>query len=157
MFSMCSCITEGQIMSKKYAITLSTLLSHSVNEISVRDFARLQDDFVVLDAREKNEFEVSKILGARYVGYHEFEIENVKDLSKQSKILVYCSVGYRSEKIAERLVGAGYTDVYNLYGGIFEWKNQSYQVVDSNNEPTERVHAFNKIWGIWLNKGEKVY
>jgi 3-mercaptopyruvate sulfurtransferase SseA len=70
---------------------------------------------------------------------------------------VYCSVGYRSEKVSEQLRQAGYQTVYNLYGGIFEWKNQGHPVVNAEGEPTERVHAYNRSWGVWLKKGDKVY
>ncbi|MER3327952.1 MAG: rhodanese-like domain-containing protein, partial [Candidatus Kapaibacterium sp.] len=87
----------------------------------------------------------------------DFELSRVQEISKDSKIVVYCSVGYRSEKIAEKLQGAGYTDVSNLYGGIFEWVNQDRAVVDDQNTPTTKVHAFSRVWGVWLNKGEKVY
>jgi 3-mercaptopyruvate sulfurtransferase SseA len=66
-------------------------------------------------------------------------------------------VGIRSETISEKLKKAGYTDVHNLYGGIFEWKNKDYPVVDSEGKETENVHAYSKVWGKWLNKGVKVY
>ena len=45
----------------------------------------------------------------------------------------------------------------NLYGGIFEWKNQDGTVVDDEGSITDSVHAFDRAWGIWLNKGKKVY
>ena len=35
--------------------------------------------------------------------------------------------------------------------------NQSKPIVDGEGNITNRVHAFDKTWGIWLNKGEKVY
>jgi hypothetical protein len=70
---------------------------------------------------------------------------------------VYCSVGYRSERIGEKLLKLGYTDVVNLYGGIFEWKNQGLDVYNSSNYPTDSVHTYNKSWGKWLVKGIKVY
>ena len=66
-------------------------------------------------------------------------------------------MGYRSEKISEQLLDAGYTDVANLYGGIFEWKNQNQKVVNMDGQTTESVHAYNRTWGIWLKNGEKVY
>ena len=71
--------------------------------------------------------------------------------------MVYCSIGIRSEDISEKLKKAGYTNVYNLYGGIFEWKNRNYPVVNPENEVTEKVHAYSKQWGQWLHKGKKVY
>ncbi|MDF9798803.1 hypothetical protein OKW21_004066 [Catalinimonas alkaloidigena] len=44
-----------------------------------------------------------------------------------------------------------------MYGGIFEWVNQGQDVVDSSGQPTEKVHAYDRVWGIWLKQGEKVY
>ncbi|MEN8818965.1 MAG: rhodanese-like domain-containing protein, partial [Polaribacter sp.] len=52
---------------------------------------------------------------------------------------------------------AGYTNVLNLYGGIFEWKNKGNLVFDSNGNATEKIHVFSKEWSKWLLKGKKVY
>jgi predicted sulfurtransferase len=94
---------------------------------------------------------------ARFVGFKEFDIESVKDISKNAPIVVYCSIGVRSEKIGEKLLAAGYTNVRNCYGSIFEWVNQGNVVVDMDNKPTQKVHAYNKKWGVWVKKGERVY
>ena len=82
---------------------------------------------------------------------------SVAEIPKSDTIVVYCSIGYRSERIGEKLLAAGYKNVFNLYGGIFDWKNNDRVVVDSKNEPTEKVHSYNKTWGLFLDKGEKVY
>ena len=76
--------------------------------------------------------------------------------NKNKTIVVYCSIGYRSEKIAEKLRRKGYT-VFNLYGGIFDWKNKGNTVVDSLGNTTEKVHAYNEAWSKWLFNGQKVY
>lgn len=81
----------------------------------------------------------------------------VKDVAKGSEIIVYCSIGKRSEKITQKLTKAGYSNVSNLYGGIFEWVNQGNNVVDLNNKNTNKVHAYSRFWGHWLDKGEKVF
>lgn len=112
---------------------------------------------VLLDTREKEEYTVSHIPNAKYVGYDHFEVDSLKNISRNTRIIVYCSVGYRSERIGEKLLKDGYTQVYNLYGGIFEWVNTDHPVVDLNNQPTNKVHAYSKLWGKWLIKGEKVY
>ena len=70
---------------------------------------------------------------------------------------MYCSVGYRSEKISEKLIAAGFTDVSNLYGGIFEWVNIGRPVYKASNQKTNRVHTYNKEWSKWLRTGIKVY
>ncbi len=125
----------------------------------VDKFSKLQTESVVLDAREKEEYEVSHIKNAIHIGYDYFKMKTFKKLGipKDSCIVVYCSLGIRSEDISEKLKKAGYTNVYNLYGGIFEWKNNNYPVVDTIGKTTEKVHAFSKEWGKWLLKGEKIY
>ena len=115
------------------------------------------DNYVLLDAREPGEFDVSHLEGARFAGYNQFDEAVVKDLPKDKPIVVYCSVGYRSERIGEKLQKMGFTEVYNLYGGIFDWKNQGFEVVNKENQPTESVHAYNQKWGQWLFRGVKVF
>lgn len=116
-------------------------------------------DFVLLDARELKEYKVSHLKNALHVGYDHFDLEKTtsKLAGKNALIVVYCSIGIRSEDIAEKLQKAGYKNVFNLFGGIFEWKNKQNIVVDSLNNPTEKVHTFSKEWSTWLKKGIKVY
>lgn len=111
---------------------------------------------LMLDARDDIEFEVSHIKDAKRVGYTDFDKSILDGVSKDSEIVVYCSVGYRSEKIAEKLQEMGYSNVKNLFGGIFAWKNEGHEVVDAKGV-TEKVHAYNEIWGRWLFEGEKVF
>ena len=147
--------TSPRIEKKAYDKMLKHLLSHTVEEISISEAAKLED-VIFLDAREATEFEVSHIENAQFIGYDDFEMSRVSEIPKDAKVVVYCSVGYRSEKISERLLEAGFKDVSNLYGGIFEWKNQDQKIVDEQGE-TEKVHAFDRVWGFWLKEGEKVY
>lgn len=114
-------------------------------------------NIVVLDTREKNEYEVSHIKGALYVGYSDFSIKSVMNIPKDSTIVVYCSLGVRSEKIGEFLLDAGYNNVSNLYGGIFEWVHSGNEVIDTNEAITLKIHAYDENWSKWLLKGEKVY
>ncbi len=147
---------QTHVESKSFDLMLSTLLSHSAKEVGVADVAN-DTVSIFLDAREKKEFDISHIQNAIWVGYEDFDTSRLKNITRDEKIIVYCSVGYRSEKIAEKLVASGYTNVVNLYGGIFEWVNQDKPVVDLTENKTELVHAYSKKWGIWLNEGVKVY
>lgn len=45
-------------------------------------------------------------------------------------VVLYCFIGYCSEKVVEQFWEWGFIKVYNLYGSIFEWVNQGYFVVD---------------------------
>ncbi len=115
-------------------------------------------EYLFMDAREEEEFEVSRIPGAFWVGGSTFKIDSLNQhLSKDTRIVVYCSVGVRSEDLGEELLERGFTDVHNLYGGIFEWKNSGGAVVDSSGNFTENVHAYSKYWGHLLTEAKKVY
>ncbi|TFG78674.1 MAG: rhodanese-like domain-containing protein [Flavobacteriales bacterium] len=121
--------------------------------------AHHKNHIVLIDTRAKEEFQVSHLKEAFWTGYKEFEKDSVlaRITDKNTPIVVYCSIGVRSEDIGEKLMALGYSDVKNLYGGIFEWVNKGYPVYDSKEEETNKVHAFNKHWGELLQKGERVY
>jgi rhodanese-related sulfurtransferase len=148
---------QRRVQSGSYNTMLKALLKHTVPEISVDSLFKCSNNVILLDAREPNEYKVSRIQYAIPVGYNDFTLDAVSQISKDAAIVVYCSVGYRSEKITEKLRVAGFSNVSNLYGGIFEWKNQQHDVVDEQGNITQKVHAYNKMWGIWLTKGKKVY
>lgn len=135
--------------------TLKLLLNNSVSQLSVPEAAKLEG-IVFIDARKYEEYSVSHIKEALWVGFDDFNINRLHDIPYDKTLIIYCSVGYRSEKIGEQLLAAGYNKVYNLYGGIFEWVNQGYPVY-SDSTQTAKVHAYDKAWGIWLQKGEKMY
>jgi rhodanese-related sulfurtransferase len=149
---MVSCGQEKSDLEKK----VNELIGGTVPITTVSELADWKN-VQLLDARELEEFQVSHLPNAKYVGDKKFNLKTVSDIPKTDTIVVYCSVGYRSEKIGEKLEAAGYQHVYNLFGGIFAWKNAGKTVVDTTNLPTEKVHTYNKSWGLFLLEGEKVY
>lgn len=149
-------VAQVHVNNEAYDVMLSAMLAHSVPEIDV-DSLEENATMTLLDARAYREFEVSHIAAATWVGYDDFDLSRVAHLDKSQPLVVYCSVGYRSEKITEQLISAGFTNVSNLYGGIFEWVNHGNPLVDESGQPTEKIHAYSKSWGVWLNKGKKVY
>ena len=148
-------VFSQQVQDKAFDKMLQKLLSHKVAEVTPVDISNTPE-VLFLDAREQKEYDTSYIENAVWIGYNDFDIKRVGAISKDTKIVVYCSVGYRSEKITKKLSKAGYTDVSNLYGGIFEWVNQGNKVYGTAGE-TDNVHTFNKKWSKWLTKGNKVY
>lgn len=152
-----SVITHAQVKSGSFNFTLKMLLSRDVPEVTVVDAAKNSGQYMFLDAREQKEYNVSHLPSTRFVGYDSFSITSLNDIPKDKPLVVYCSIGKRSEDITRKLKKAGFKNVYNLYGGIFEWVNQGNQVYDLQNKPTDKVHAYGKIWGRFLDKGTKVY
>lgn len=138
---------------------VNALLSGKVDTLSSAslDGKSRAPGLVLLDTREAEEYAVSHLRGAVHVGYKEFDKNAVADLPKDAEIVVYCSVGKRSEEIGERLKKTGFTNVQNLWGGIFDWTNCGYPVVNSEGDEVCRVHPYSPIWGLWINKCEKTY
>jgi rhodanese-related sulfurtransferase len=149
----------GQSNASAYSLMLKGLYKNSVLQIAPADLKKklqTKESIVLLDTRTPSEYKVSHIKGARFIDYNNFNLESLNDIPKSASIIVYCSVGYRSEKIGEKLQNAGYTNVLNLYGGIFKWVNDGMPVYNREGE-TQQVHAYSKSWGVWLQKGEKIY
>ena len=130
-----------------------------VSYISVEELRmqQLKDNVVIVDSRELEEYQVSHLEDAVYVGYDDFNISRLDDISREKLVVVYCSLGIRSEDISAELQKAGFKNVRNLFGGIFEWKNRDFPVVDTLGKRTQKVHAFSENWGKWLRNAEKVY
>ncbi len=147
----------SQAQKTAFEKMIDTTLQKTVNFISVKKLKAHYEDYLILDARELKEYQTSHLKNAQFVGYKKFKLKKIlKNLQKDKPIVVYCSIGYRSEKIAEKLQRKGYK-VFNLYGGIFDWKNKNYTVIDSLNKLTQNVHTYNKKWSKWLLNGNKIY
>lgn len=156
---ICIGISVSGFAQKKLSKLLKQQNTESIPYISVEAVQNESEDIILLDSREEKEFKTSHLKNAIYVGYDFFNLDSVKSKlkNKNSKIVVYCSLGVRSEDVAEKLKEAGYSNVYNLYGGIFEWKNNDLEVLNSNEKPTDSIHTYSKAWSKWLKKGVKVY
>ena len=142
----------GHCQDPNFDREVAAWLAFSVPAIDVDSLRKVNtDSVIILDAREPAEFAVSHIPGALYCGYDGFNSRLLDSLDKSRPVVVYCSIGYRSEKIARKLQKAGFSKVSNLYGSIFEWVNRGYPVTDSSGQVTPRLHTYNRAWGRWVN------
>ncbi|MEW4923756.1 rhodanese-like domain-containing protein [Algibacter sp. 2305UL17-15] len=152
-------ISISGFSQKKLEKMLKRQNTESIPYISIDSLKHQKEAVILLDSREEKEFKTSHLKDAICVGYDFFNLDSIQQKlpRKDSKIVVYCSLGIRSEDIAEKLKKAGYTNVFNLYGGIFEWKNNDFEVVNSEEKTTDSIHTFSREWSKWLKKGIKVY
>lgn len=158
-FFTTSCASQ-KVQSGAYNTMLKSMLKNDVPELTVDQADSIKQanpNAVFIDTREIKEYNVSHLKNAVWVGYDDFELARVAAIDKDTKIIAYCSVGARSEDVTRKLIEAGYTDVSNMYGSIFEWVNQEKPVYNLEGGETLKVHTFSKSWGVWLKKGEKVY
>ena len=86
------------------------------------DYAR-GDDVVLLDVREHDELAVAAVAGALHIPMREVP-GRLADLDTQKPLVVMCHSGGRSRRVAEYLLGQGFTTVFNLRGGIDAWSTQ---------------------------------
>jgi rhodanese-related sulfurtransferase len=152
-FTTSHCFSQNTIQE-----ALEKLNKQTVPYITV-EALHASAEIILLDSREVKEFKVSHIKNAVNVGFDKFNSALIatKFKDKNVPIVVYCSIGVRSEKIGEKLLKMGFKNVSNLYGGIFEWKNKGGKVVAGKDVETDRVHTFNKEWSQYLKKGIKIY
>lgn len=118
---------------------------------------RERRDVLVLDVREADEFAVSHIPGAVRVdpglSAAQFQARFGPALAGRT-VIVYCSVGVRSSRLAERVENvtrtAGATGLYNLKGGIFAWHNFGLALSEGQDR-TEFVHPYSRAWSRYLD------
>lgn len=122
------------------------LTTRSVPHIEIDELAK-KKNVLLLDARSREEFRLSHLRGAQRVGYEDFDLKKLGGVPRSQKIVVYCSIGYRSGEIGKQLQSEGFKNVRNLRGGIFAWVTSGRLVVTGSGGQTERVHGFDETWG----------
>ncbi len=150
---------RGKVINKEFDEKISGMINFTVPTIGVTELHNIHNEVFIFDTRKREEYEVSHIPGAKYLGYNDFEADRLKEVPKDAPVVLYCSIGYRSEKIGEKLQALGFTNVRNVYGSIFEWANQGYPLVDMQEKPTKKLHTYNKNWSKWVEdtKAQKIW
>jgi adenylyltransferase/sulfurtransferase len=100
--------------------------------ISVRTLAdwlaardRGEREFVLVDVREPNEYEINRIPGAVLVPKGEFLTgDALEKLPSDRQIILHCKTGQRSAEALAVVKGAGYADAVHVGGGVAAWVNQ---------------------------------
>ncbi|MCG6137994.1 MAG: rhodanese-like domain-containing protein [Nostoc sp. LLA-1] len=102
---------------------------------------------LLLDARSQTEYMVSHIKTAVHIDPVIPDLKALSTVSQDTPIVVYCSVGYRSAKVAQQLQKKGFSQISNLSGGLFQWANEERPIFKDEEQPTQLVHPYDAIWG----------
>lgn len=106
---------------------------------------------VLLDARSAEEFDTSHLNGALRAE----DVRSARDIlegrREESIVVVYCSVGYRSSRLAQQLRSRGIDNVFNLEGSLFKWANEGRPVYTDTRQ-VRSVHPFDEDWGELLEE-----
>jgi rhodanese-related sulfurtransferase len=103
--------------------------SVSIREVGPAEAEKIlseSTEIQLVDVRTRGEVDRGFIAGASHIDYMQWEVftAGVKNLDKSKPVMLYCKVGGRSHKAAQYLVENGFTEVYDLRGGIVAWKNE---------------------------------
>lgn len=93
-----------------------------MKEITVRELKEKmdrKDSFQLIDVREEYEFELCNIQGELIPMGN--VMDNLDRISKDKTVVIHCKSGGRSAAIVNELDKRGYSNVYNLKGGILAW------------------------------------
>lgn len=111
-------------MAKKHNPRFLAIVQAARNEIAeceASDVRKMMDDgapLVVVDVRERHEFEAGHLEGAVHIGKGVIERDVEKhDFADDARIVLYCGGGYRSAIAAKSLQDMGWTNVASLWGG----------------------------------------
>ena len=104
---------------------------------------------LLLDARSPIEYAISHLRGAYLMPSNSLKYKDILSCSLDTPIVTYCSVGYRSAILAQRLQKIGYEQVFNLEGSLFAWKRENLPVF-CDNQIVSSIHPNNLFWSFWL-------
>jgi len=90
-----------------------------------------RNDGIVIDLRDKKEFEVGHIVDSVNMPYAKLA-QRLTELEKHKEkpLIVVCKLGQQSGIAVKQIQAAGFSDVYKLSGGMSEWRAQSLPVVN---------------------------
>jgi adenylyltransferase/sulfurtransferase len=85
-------------------------------------------DFVLVDVREQNEYEINRIPGSVLIPKGDFlngsALEQLPSVDSGQQVVMHCKTGVRSAETLAIVKGAGYSDAVHVGGGVVAWVNQ---------------------------------
>ena len=101
-----------------------------------------KDSYIILDVRAREEFDSGHLESALLIPVDELETR-YSELSKDKPVIVYCRSGKRSAQAAAILVSKGFSQVYDMTGGINAWTGKGYPVIVESSSTTASNEASN--------------
>ena len=100
----------------------------ALTPLQAKELIETMRDLQLVDVRTEREYKTGALPGSVLVPYNSwFKNDFMKQMErfdKKKPILLVCAVGGRSSEAAYNLAGAGFTEVYNLSGGLSAWARQ---------------------------------
>jgi sulfur-carrier protein adenylyltransferase/sulfurtransferase len=101
----------------------STMEVPAITVLELKQKLDAREKIQLIDVREAFEYEIARIDGARLIPLGELS-GRLNEVERNTQTIVHCHTGVRSARAVEVLRQAGYTNVFNLNGGIDAWANE---------------------------------
>lgn len=96
-----------------------------VRQLGVRQYASWRADHKphrLIDVRTQGEWQTARIEGAEFLD--DALVDEIRDLPRDTVLVFQCHHGHRSQRAAEQLIQLGFSELYNLTGGIDAWSQE---------------------------------
>ena len=115
-------LASGKPLTKEMILSGKTFMDISPED-ALMLFENEKDKIFLLDVRTPEEYNTRRIPDARLIPLNDLKHSFKNELPNEaSKIFIYCAGGDRSREACEFLSLQGYVNIYNLRGGIKQWK-----------------------------------
>jgi len=115
----------GAISDEAAEAAVNSTISVRTLESWMAERDRGDRDFVLIDVREPNEYEINRIPGAVLIPKGDFLTgEALERLPSDKQVVLHCKTGARSAEVLAIVKGAGYADAVHVGGGVAAWVNQ---------------------------------
>jgi rhodanese-related sulfurtransferase len=106
--------------------------NEAIKKVDPVEFSEMisQPDVIILDVRTPEEFNAGHIANAININLEGSDFSSeVSKLDKNATVAVYCRSGNRSGVATEQMAELGFTDMYDMQGGIVDWEAAGGPVV----------------------------
>jgi sulfur-carrier protein adenylyltransferase/sulfurtransferase len=121
--TFCGAVSEEASEAAAGSTISVTQLSHLLKERDNGD-----TDFVLIEVREPNEYEINQIPGSVLIPKGEFlnghALGQLPGVDSGRQVVLYCKTGIRSAEALAVVKGAGYADAIHVGGGVSAWVDQ---------------------------------
>ncbi|MES2629035.1 MAG: thioredoxin domain-containing protein [Bacteroidota bacterium] len=132
--------------------------SGTVQTLKATEFSAKHDKFnqaPILDVRTAEEFSKGNIGGSVNADVNAADFEQkVSRLDKNKPVFVYCLAGVRSADAAKKLKSMGFTEVYNLEGGLSKWRAEGLPERSGNVDASKVITE--EQWKAYMSSGKRV-
>jgi parallel beta-helix repeat protein len=126
LFILVSTLLAGAVVG----LFAKGVLAADYTDVSVTEAKAMIDQkpaLVILDVRNQSEYDAGHIRNAKLIPVWQLA-SRLDELNKNDEILVYCKKGARSANASITLIDHGFSDIFNMLGGIDAWINATYPV-----------------------------